>query len=196
MKRPVLILALVLVFFFLFGCDAVKNKAQDAVEAKNPSLCKELNDEQEIEECYKIVAQDMNDPNVCFQSATPNDCIGDYASEKRSTKYCDLIKDDAAKYGCIVKVTGDETGRAVDQILKDWRGNGTISKCKAQCEAEKNTCTSPCFETFTKKKDDCYKKYPGDYDSSYWCEDAAAKERESCYYDCWTDQDECNRGCE
>jgi hypothetical protein len=196
MKNPLIILSLVLALFLLFGCDEVNNKVQDAVDAKNPSLCKELKEEERIEECYFRVAQGMNDPNVCFQMNKTNDCIGEYASSKRSIKYCDLIDDGVAKYGCIVKVTGDETGRAIDLIVKDWRGNGTISKCKEQCEAEKNACTSPCFETFTKKKDDCYKKYPGDYDSSYWCEDAARKEREDCYYDCWTDQDACDKGCE
>lgn len=196
MRNPALIISMILVFFFIFGCDEVNDKVQDAIDAKNPALCKELDRENEVVECYERVANGMNDPNVCFQSAKTNDCIGSYASQRRSLKYCDLIKDETAKYGCVVHVTGDQTGRALDEIITDWRASGTVKLCREGCEATKNSCTSGCFDIFKGKKEECYEKYPGNYDDSYWCEDAAKKEFDGCKLGCWDDEDECKEGCD
>lgn len=196
MKNSIFVISLFLLFFFLFGCNQVGDKADKAIQENNPALCKELEDEDDVKKCFAKVAGGMNDPNVCFQSPDAPDCIGNYAVEKQSTKYCDLLNDTAAKYGCVVRVTGDQTGRAIDKILQDWRGNGTIKNCKEGCEATKSACTEAGFQTWTKAKEECFKNNPVDSDDRIWC-DASVKETfENHKLGCWDKQDECNKGCE
>lgn len=67
MKCRILIISMFIVLVLLFGCT---NKTEDtvdkAVQEKNPALCKELEDPDEVKECFGLVAEKMDDPNVCL----------------------------------------------------------------------------------------------------------------------------------
>jgi hypothetical protein len=197
MKKSIVIFSLFLVFVLLFGCTSeVKEKAGKAVEQKNPALCKDLGDEGDVKKCYFLVAEEMDDANVCLQATDVPNCVGRFASAKDSTKYCDLLTDTTQKYGCVVKVTGDQTGRAIGEILEDWRGNGTIIKCKEGCEATKDKCYSREYDNWQKANEDCFAKYPTDEDNRYYCEDGVKKTFESNKLICYDAMQDCERGCE
>jgi hypothetical protein len=183
---------LVISTLFLFGCDEVRNKAHDAADSKNPALCKELKEEGDIEQCYEIVADEMNDPEVCSQSADKNGCLTEFASSKRSIKYCDMTTDAAAKYACVARVTGDNTGRALEFIIADWRSSGAVSKCKELCQPKYAACMEGCYSTLISAQEQCAGK--GD-DDKYWCLDVAKKENDQCKLGCYDDKDECEEGC-
>ena len=179
------------------GCTtAAKSKAQKAVDEKNPELCKELSDDDDVKKCYSIVAEEMDDPKVCLNSTDAADCVGDYAVSKESTKHCDLLTDDAAKYGCIVRVTGDQTGRAIDQILQEWRGNGTVNKCKEQCRGTRENCVDSCVSVWESENMECIGKYARDSRDYGYCEGLAKNKFESCKSKCYNDMLSCETGCE
>jgi hypothetical protein len=188
-------LLLVLVFAFMYGCNEVENTADDAVGAKDPSKCKTLKDKDDVRECYGIVAEKMDDPEVCSEAPDKNDCIGYYASSKGSIKYCDMTSDEVAKYGCVARVTGDQTGRAIDQIISDWRGKGTIENCKKLCTGEEESCGNACSGAGDAAKDNCLNSYIPSSDSYFVCADAAAKASEDCRLDCYRTRLECVKAC-
>lgn len=195
-SRHIVVLLLLAVLIFSGCTTAAKSKAQKAVGEKNPELCKELEDDDDVKKCYSIVAEEMDDPGVCLNSTDAADCIGDYAVLKESTKYCDMLADDAARYGCIVRVTGDQTGRAIDQILKDWRGNGTVSKCKEQCRSTREGCVNSCVSVWESSFAECIGKYARDSRDYGYCEGTAKNTFESCKSKCYNDMLACETGCE
>ncbi len=195
MKRNGLVLVGLMAFamFFLFGCDEVNNKARDAAEAKNPALCKELEREDDVERCFQKVADEMNDPEVCLQAADRNACLTEFSVSKRSIKYCDMTTDAAAKYACVVRVTGDNTGRELTFILADWRSSGAVSKCKELCRPAYESCMKDCYKKLLGAQEKCA-AISGSGDK-YWCFDAAKKDNDQCTLGCYDSQDECEEGC-
>lgn len=184
---------LVAVIFFSGCVSEVTEKAEKAVDENNPALCKELEEQEKIDDCFTVVAEKMNNPEVCFQAKDRNTCITQFSKSKQSLKYCDMTTDMAAKTTCILTVTGDTTGRALEEILADWRSKGAVTKCKEFCEPPYRSCSSDCYTTLQAEKAECA-AYT-DYNDRYFCEHDAEKKRDGCYLDCYDDQNECEAGC-
>ncbi len=194
MKSRILIVSMFIAFVFLFGCtNVVRDTAEDAVDQNNPSLCKKLEEATDVKKCYELVAENMNDPEVCKQSTDNNGCITNFASQKSSLKYCDMTTDAAAKTACILSVTGDQTGRAIEEILADWRSKGAVSKCKELCRPPYESCMDKCYQPFKAAEEQCAGK--SDATDSYFCMDAAKKTKEYCWLECYDAQKECEAGC-
>lgn len=193
MRRAILPVCLVMVFL-LAGCDEVNNKAQDAIDAKDPSMCRQLSQENDVQQCYGKVADGLNDPNVCLQAAERNDCITYFATEKRNIRFCDLTTDVVAKSSCIVQVTGDNTGRAIDDIVADWRSKGALSKCKELCLPDYNACMGRHWQTYQAELAGCAKSGGGGSDR-FFCEKDAEKQLNRNRLECYDEKDECEDGC-
>lgn len=192
MKPKMLLFALGISLIFLFGCTSkVTEKAEDAVEQNNPALCKELGETDDVDKCYELVADKMNDPEVCLQATDKNKCLTEFSVSKGSTKYCDMATDAAAKYSCVVQVTGDKTGRALESILADWRSKGAVSKCKELCQPSYQAGTKKCYDDFKAAQEACVAK--GDYRS--YCEYEASKVLDRCYLSCSDIRKDCEAGC-
>lgn len=196
MKNQILIVSLLISFVFLFGCNGMTEIVDKAVDTKNPAVCNELESENKIDDCFGQVAEELNDPSLCTQARDPNDCIARYSMSKSSIKYCDLCSDEAAKYTCIARVTGDQTGRALDAIIKDWRGSGTIEKCKEQCTSEYEFCKNSYYNAMKAAQDNCLSSYTPASDYYYNCLDSAQKARESGALRCYEEELDCKARCE
>ncbi|MBU0527584.1 MAG: hypothetical protein ABH983_05125 [Candidatus Micrarchaeota archaeon] len=197
MNSRILIIPIFLVFLLLYGCtNPVNEKIDQAIDSNNPALCNGLEEKNDINRCFAEVASKMENPNVCLQAADRNNCVGEYASDKRSLKYCDLSSDEAAKYSCILKVTGDQTGRAIDEILSDWRANGTVKKCREGCAATESSCKESCYNIMKSEEADCLTAHTPGSDDHYWCDDAAKKKKDSCFLVCYDKEDECKKNCD
>jgi hypothetical protein len=194
MKRRIAILSMFVVLVLLFGCtNVVRDTAEDAVDQNNPSLCKKLEEATDVKKCYELVAENMNDPEVCKQSTDNNGCVTNFAVQKSSLKYCDMTTDAAAKTACILSVTGDQTGRALEDILADWRSKGAVSKCKEQCEQPYRNCMEAKYQEFKAKEAECIGK--GDPGEVSYCTYAAEEEFSRQKLDCYDEEKECKAGC-
>ncbi|MFH1393303.1 MAG: hypothetical protein ABII71_02800 [Candidatus Micrarchaeota archaeon] len=197
MKSRILIISIFFALLLLNGCTSpVSEKIDAAVGSNNPALCNELEEKEDVNECFAEVASKMESPEVCLQAADRNHCVGEYASNKRSLKYCDFSSDEAAKYGCIIKVTGDQTGRAIEDIISDWRASGAVKKCREGCAATESSCKEACYNTMKAEEADCLASHTPGSDEHYWCEDAAKKKKDGCFLDCYEEEDDCKKGCE
>jgi len=194
MNRRITILSLFVALVLLFGCsNEVKDTAEKAVDEGNPSLCRNLEDEEDVKKCYSLVAEKSNDPEVCKQSTDNNDCITNFAVEKSSLKYCDMTTDAGAKTACILSVTGDQTGRALEDILADWKSSGAVSKCKELCESPYDKCVSSGYQTFKSEEETCAGE--GDVNQMHYCLDLAQKKFDNHKFGCYDDREECEAGC-
>ncbi|MFH1685785.1 MAG: hypothetical protein ABH983_05785 [Candidatus Micrarchaeota archaeon] len=197
MRFKVLLMSIIFVVVILFGCTSpVQDKADDAVEKNNPSLCRTLEEEYDVKKCYVLVADKMNDPNVCLQATDRNDCITKFSVEKGNIKYCDMSADEVAKYACVASVTGDQTGRAIEDLIADWRNSGTIEKCKEQCKKSESNCRQGHFNTEETAKAECLSSYTPGSDDYYWCVDAAEKTRSNSCLDCYEERLDCAKRCD
>jgi len=193
MRRATISACLLFVVIMLAGCDEVNRKADDAIGSKNPALCKELKQESEVQSCYNKVADGLNDPEVCFQSDDRNGCVSEFALSKRSIKYCDLTTDAVSKYACVASVTGDNTGRAIESIVADWRSKGAVSKCKELCQPDYDSCMKRYWDEYQEELARCA-GMPDHSDRSY-CEYEAEKTRDRNRLECYDNKDECEEGC-
>lgn len=192
-----LLISMVFVSLLLFGCtNEVRDKAEEAVEKNNPALCRALEEEDDVKKCYVLVATDMDDPNVCLNATDRNDCISRFSVEKGNIKYCDMASDEVAKYACVASVTGDQTGRAIEELIADWRSEGTITKCKEQCDKSDETCRKVHVEKEEVAKENCLSSHKPASDEYYWCIDAAEKTRSSAVLDCYEEELDCKKRCD
>lgn len=97
MNSRIAILSVLAALMLLFGCSEAADKADEAVMENNPLLCKELSQSEDVERCLYIVADKMNNPEVCFQSKDRNRCITEFSMSKGNLRYCDMTTDPAAK---------------------------------------------------------------------------------------------------
>jgi len=197
MNSKLLLISIIFISIFLFGCtNPVKDKAKDAVDQNNSALCRTLEEEDDVKKCYALVAEEMNDPNVCLQSTDRNDCITRFSVEKENIKYCEMSSDEIAKYACVASVTGDQTGRAIEDLIADWRSSGTIQKCKEQCEQSDENCRMGHVNTENLAKEKCLSSHKPGSDDHYWCVDAAEKIREDAVLDCYEEEKDCKKRCD
>ena len=196
MKRRIAILSMFVVLVLLFGCTNEVNEAVDeAVDNDDPSVCRELDRESDVKECYSLVAEKTNDPEVCKQSTDNDNCITSFAIVKGSIKYCDMSTDTVAKYSCVASVTGDQTGRALDEIILDWRSKGAISKCKGLCEQPYHNCMENGYSTLKSEEEVCTGKIAADMDDYHYCMDLAEEKHDTHKLGCYDDRTECEAGC-
>jgi hypothetical protein len=140
--------ALILIsIIFISGCVEHRGDAlaQKAMAANNPGMCNNLTEQRDRSECFRVYADTKAEPSVCLMDAADSmECISRYAARHNTMTVCDLFKDAAKKYECVARFTGDQTGRALDTIIADWKTNGRMSMCIKQCSAERTRCVEKC----------------------------------------------------
>ncbi len=195
MKFRILMISMFFALVFLYGCSDVFLKADEAVLENNPALCKELETSDEVNECYGVVAENMKDPKVCFKAVDQNDCVGRYSVSMGDVNYCDLSTDVTAKYACVARVTGDQTGRAVVEIIADWEAGGEKNQCLNKCESTETVCQQSCTNAEINAQSDCNGKYPQNSDERFDCVMTADGDMIGCDNGCAQSKAKCRLDC-
>ncbi len=195
MKSRILIISMFFALLFLYGCSDVFLKSDEAIQENNPALCKELETSAEVNECYGIVAKEMNDPKVCFTAVDQNDCVGRYSVSMGDVGYCGFSTDVAAKYACVARVTGDQTGRAVVDIIADWEAGGEKNQCLNRCESTEAVCQQSCANAEINDQSDCNDGHPQNSDERFDCVMAADGVRIDCDNGCAQSKSQCRLDC-
>jgi hypothetical protein len=143
-----LLISLVL-FLLLVGCleDDIDDTTAEALEKNDPTICTKINDSIDQGECFVTYATSKNDPSACLVGKKPEECVSSAAIKNQKITYCDVLKDPVQKYTCVVKVTGDQTGRTIEELLSSWKDKGRMNSCYLQCEKEFNHCNYNCRDT-------------------------------------------------
>ncbi|MFH1222288.1 MAG: hypothetical protein V1492_04335 [Candidatus Micrarchaeota archaeon] len=133
-------------FLLLAGCleDMIDDTTREALEKNDPTICTKANDTILQSECLVTYATSKNDPSACLIGKNPEECVSSAAIKNQKISYCDVLKDPVQKYTCIVKVTGDKTGRSIEELISSWKDKGRMDSCFKQCEREWINCDRGC----------------------------------------------------